>query len=56
MAVEFIDCMEDCQPDANGLKAWTDALDKGTDRKKIVKGFVGSQEFGNLCAEYGIAR
>ena len=46
----------DRQPDTNGLKAWTDALDKGADRKKIVKGFVGSQEFGNLCAEYGIAR
>lgn len=46
----------DRQPDASGLNAWTDALDKGADRKKIVKGFVGSQEFENLCAEYGIKR
>ena len=46
----------DRQPDANGLKAWTDALDIGTERKKIVNCFVSSQEFGNLCAEYGITR
>ena len=46
----------DRQPDEKGLSAWVRALDSGGDRNKIVRGFVKSEEFGNLCAEYGIAR
>ena len=38
-------------PDRDGLKAWTDALDNGASREKIIKGFVGSDEFGKLCED-----
>ena len=44
----------DREPDEGGLAAWTAALDKGKDRTEVVSGFVRSQEFAALCAEYGI--
>lgn len=46
----------DRQPDTDGLRSWEKALASNSDRRKIVNGFVKSQEFGNLCAEYGITR
>jgi hypothetical protein len=46
----------DRKPDASGLKSWTDALDRGYTRNRILDGFLKSTEFANLCAEYGIKR
>ncbi|SFV55860.1 internal repeat sequences detected [hydrothermal vent metagenome] len=42
------------EPDDAGLKAWIDYLDRGRGRDFILNGFLYSQEFYNLCAEYGI--
>ena len=44
------------EPEEEGLDAWTEALDRTGDRTKIVRGFIGSDEFGAICEEYGIAR
>jgi hypothetical protein len=46
----------DRQPDEGGLAAWTDVLDKGAERSKVVNGFIDSPEFSNLCQEYGILK
>jgi predicted peroxiredoxin len=46
----------DRQPDDKGLNTWVNALNSNGDRNKIVNGFVKSEEFANLCAEYGILR
>ena len=45
----------DREPDEGGFAAWVQALDGGSERETIVKGFVQSVEFGKLCASYGIA-
>jgi len=42
------------EPDDAGLKAWIDYLDRGRERDFILNGFLYSQEFYNLCEEYGI--
>ena len=44
------------EPDAAGLNDWTKALEKGHARETIIRGFLNSEEFGNLCEEYGITR
>ena len=44
------------EPDAAGLKDWTNALEKGRNREAIIQGFLNSKEFGNLCQEYDITR
>lgn len=41
-------------PDAGGLAAWVKALDIGMTSQAILRGFVGSQEFQQLAASYGI--
>ena len=35
---------------------WVNALESGTTRESVLSGFVNSEEFFNLCAEYGILR
>lgn len=44
------------EPDPNGKKAWVELLRRGQSLEQILDGFIGSQEFGNLCAAYGIER
>ena len=41
-------------PDTSGFNDWTGRLDCGMTVNAIYAGFVGSQEFGNLCNSYGI--
>ena len=46
--------MFDRSPDAGGKKNWLDKLTNGVSRNYVLNGFVGSVEFNNLCAKYGI--
>ena len=38
------------------IKAWADALNQGASRETVFNGFVGSDEFTGICANYGIDR
>jgi hypothetical protein len=40
--------------DASGKKNWLDTMSKGVSEIYIINGFAGSNEFGNLCRNYGI--
>lgn len=40
--------------DSTGKEYWSRILLKGYSRQYVVRGFVGSQEFINLCSMYGI--
>ncbi|MCQ2528767.1 MAG: DUF4214 domain-containing protein [Saccharofermentans sp.] len=40
--------------DYNGRQAWVDTLDKGATREEVFNGFVGSDEFIQICSTYGI--
>ncbi|MEI7615937.1 MAG: LCP family protein [Actinomycetota bacterium] len=40
--------------DSSGYKTWTDKLKSGTSRETVLNGFLQSQEFVALCANYGI--
>lgn len=42
------------EPDTEGLSAWVAVLDQGCTRKKILEGFLNSQEMKNLCSGMGI--
>ena len=42
--------------DAAGKAGWVQQLSKGTDRLDVFRGFVHSNEFSEICAEYGITR
>ena len=44
------------QPDQAGLNSWVNALNNGTTRENVFCGFANSEEFGNLCASYGVVR
>ena len=44
------------QYDAGGLENWMNALDAGFSRDEVFAQFVMSEEFGNICADYGINR
>ena len=44
----------DRDPDPAGLDGWLHALIDGTDRTQVLNGFIFSQEFAELCEEYGI--
>ena len=46
----------DREPDAAGLNAWVAVLENGYTNKKVLAGFVNSEEFDNLCRDLGIAR
>lgn len=42
--------------DPAGKANWVKQLDAGTERMDIFRGFVHSQEFDKICADYGIVR
>ncbi len=46
----------DREADSEGKKTWTDKLDGGMSREYVLRGFVNSQEFQNLCDSFGIKR
>ena len=41
-------------PDSGGLQYWKGILQNGVSRNYVLKGFLGSTEFSNLCKNYGI--
>ena len=44
------------EPDADGLKSWLAVMEKGYTYKKVLAGFINSDEFSNLCEDLGIMR
>ena len=42
------------EADVEGLTTWMNYLGNGGTREGVFNGFVGSQEFKNLCSSYGI--
>ena len=44
------------EPDAAGLHAWIGVMENGCTFKKVLAGFVNSEEFNNLCRGLGIVR
>lgn len=46
----------DREPDANGLNAWCDNLNDGVSRHFVLRGFLLSVEFTNMCNKYNITR
>lgn len=42
--------------DADGKKNWMDKLASGMSRKYVLKNFLASQEFTNLCSQYEIVQ
>ena len=46
----------DRKADKAGLDAWLGVLDSGLSRMHVFKGFAESNEFTEICEEYGIIR
>ncbi len=46
----------DREADGDGKRNWVDKLEKGMSREYILRGFVNSTEFQNLCDSFGIKR
>lgn len=46
----------DREPDSTGLHSWTDYLEQGVTRDKVVDGFVRSLELENICRSIYIER
>ncbi len=44
------------EADEGGFNVWMNELAKGASRRDVMKGFVHSVEFSDLCAQYGIIR
>ncbi len=44
------------EADEGGFNVWMGELAKGVSRRDVMKGFVHSVEFSDLCAQYGIIR
>ena len=44
------------EADAGGKAYWLNHLTNGTSRTEVLSGFVNSQEFSEICDQYGIAR
>jgi LCP family protein required for cell wall assembly len=42
------------QPDAEGYSTWLSRMVGGMNREKVLDGFLKSQEFAQLCANFGI--
>ena len=42
--------------DSNGKESWMECLIQGFSREYILKGFIESKEFNDICSEYGILR
>jgi poly(3-hydroxybutyrate) depolymerase len=43
------------EADESGLKSWVEVLENGATRKKVLAGFVNSDEMKNLAASLGVA-
>ncbi|MCQ2533802.1 MAG: DUF4214 domain-containing protein [Clostridia bacterium] len=43
-------------PDEGGFKYWVDYLNNGATKESVFCGFANSQEFSNLCSNYGVVR
>ena len=43
-------------PDSGGLNYWMGRLDSGSSPTAVIDGFIDSQEFTNICTDYGIRR
>lgn len=56
----FVDCLYsaffDRSADAPGKAYWVGQLNSGIPRTRIFEGFIGSDEFTDLCNKYGILR
>lgn len=48
--------MMDRSSDSAGKSDWVGKLNGGTSRESVFKGFADSQEFANICKEYGIKK
>lgn len=48
--------MMDRSSDADGKTYWLKRLEAGVSREGVFKGFAESQEFENICSDYGIQR
>jgi len=48
--------MQDLNLSANQISYWLRQLNGGTSRLVVLAGFVNANEFGVLCADYGITR
>ncbi len=46
----------DRQPDAGGKANWISELEDGVTRLSVFKGFVESNEYTEICSQYGITR
>ncbi len=44
------------EADEGGFNVWMNELARGVSRRDVMKGFVHSVEFSDLCAQYGIIR
>ena len=44
------------ESDADGMADWINMLENGVSRLYVFKGFAESQEYGNICEQYGIDR
>ena len=44
------------EPDVAGLNSWISVIENGCTIKKVLAGFVNSEEFKNLCRDLGIVR
>ncbi len=42
------------EPDSQGLSDWLDVIQEGFSRDYVCYGFIGSDEFKDLCSQYGI--
>jgi parallel beta-helix repeat protein len=55
---ELLDILYDAffnrDPDPNGFSSWLSALKNGSTREEVLEGFIYSQEFKNMCWQYGI--
>ncbi|MCQ2533801.1 MAG: DUF4214 domain-containing protein [Clostridia bacterium] len=44
------------EADSDGFKYWVDLLNNGASKEFVFCGFANSQEFSNLCNNYGVVR
>lgn len=56
----YIDSLYRCfmgrEADSSGKAYWLNQLSNGATRGKVFNGFAMSQEFGNICSDYGVNR
>ncbi|MCQ2533805.1 MAG: DUF4214 domain-containing protein [Clostridia bacterium] len=56
----FVNYMYDAffgrEADEGGFKYWVDLLNNGASKESIFCGFANSEEFSNLCNNYGVVR